>query len=71
VKSHLKLASAVTIELWAEAEGPPAAGDAFAVTAGCDKRVETCKARFANVVNFRGFPSMPGNEFLTKIGRKS
>lgn len=71
VKSHLKLASAVTIELWAEAEGPPAAGDAFAVTAGCDKRVETCKARFANVVNFRGFPSMPGNQFLTQVGRKS
>lgn len=71
VKSHLKLASAVTIELWAEAEGPPAAGDTFAVTAGCDKRVETCKARFANVVNFRGFPSMPGNQFLTQVGRKS
>jgi uncharacterized phage protein (TIGR02218 family) len=71
VKSHLKLASAVMIELWADAEGPPAAGDAFAVTAGCDKRIETCKARFANVVNFRGFPSMPGNQFLTQVGRKS
>jgi len=71
VKSHLKLASAVMIELWAVAEGPPAAGDAFAVTAGCDKRIETCKARFANVVNFRGFPSMPGNQFLTQVGRKS
>lgn len=71
VKSHVKLASAAAIELWAEAEGPPAVGDAFSVTAGCDKRVETCKARFANVVNFRGFPSMPGNQFLTQVARKS
>ena len=69
VKSHAKLAAAVEIELWADAEGPPAIGDAFIVTAGCDKRFETCKARFANTINFRGFPSIPGNEFLTQIGR--
>jgi uncharacterized phage protein (TIGR02218 family) len=70
VKSHVKLATAVIIELWAEAEGPPAAGDMFVVTAGCDKRFETCKARFANTINFRGFPAMPGNQFLTRVGRK-
>lgn len=71
VKSHLKLATAVTIELWAEAEGPPSVGDAFTVTAGCDKRIETCKARFSNAINFRGFPAMPGNQFLTQVGRRS
>ncbi len=70
IKSHSKIASTVTIELWAEAEGPPAPGDAFVVTAGCDKRFETCKARFANGVNFRGFPALPGNQFLTQVGRK-
>ena len=69
VKSHVRLASLSTIELWTEAEGPPAAGDEFAITAGCDKRIETCKARFSNAVNFRGFPSMPGNQFLTQVGR--
>jgi uncharacterized phage protein (TIGR02218 family) len=69
VKAHTKLATAVEIELWAEAEGPPVAGDTFVVTAGCDKRLETCKSRFANTMNFRGFPSIPGNQFLTKIGR--
>ncbi len=69
VKSHTKLATSVEMELWAEAEDPPASGDAFVVTAGCDKRFETCKSRFANTINFRGFPSIPGNQFLTKIGR--
>ena len=71
VKSHMKLGAVDAIELWVDAEGPPAAGDAFAVTAGCDKRVETCRARFANVINFRGFPSMPGNKFLMQVGRRS
>lgn len=71
VKSHTKLAGSDSIELWVDAEGPPAAGDTFAVTAGCDKRIETCKVRFSNTINFRGFPSMPGNKFLTQVGRRS
>lgn len=35
-------------------------GDAFQVFVGCDRRLETCRDRFANVLNFRGFPHMPG-----------
>lgn len=32
--------------------------------AGCDKRFETCRTVFANAMNFRGFPDMPGDDFL-------
>lgn len=39
-------------------------GAALVVYAGCDKRMETCRAKFANTVNFRGFPHMPGNDAL-------
>jgi len=70
VKAHAKVAGVVSIELWSAAEGPPVAGDAFNVTAGCDKRFETCRARFANAVNFRGFPHMPGNDFVAHVARK-
>jgi uncharacterized phage protein (TIGR02218 family) len=70
VKAHTNVGGIVTVELWAEAEGPPVIGNTFTVTAGCDKRFATCKTRFANSVNFRGFPSMPGNAFMTKVGRK-
>ena len=38
--------------------------DPFTVTAGCDKRFETCRDRFANSINFRGFPHIPGNDFV-------
>ncbi len=37
-------------------------GDAFRIYPGCDKRFETCKARFANVLNFRGEPYVPGTD---------
>ncbi len=30
----------------------------------CDQRFETCKSRFGNAENFRGFPHMPGNDFI-------
>ena len=34
-------------------------GDAFTVRAGCDKRIETCGAKFANTPSFRGFRIFP------------
>mgnify|MGYP001126787711 CR=1 FL=1 len=36
------------------------------VTAGCDKRFQTCVTRFANAANFRGFPHIPGNDFVVR-----
>lgn len=44
------------------AEPMPQPGDSFTVVAGCDKQFATCKAKFANPVNFRGFPHLPGND---------
>lgn len=71
VKRHGVAAGVATVELWQELPAPPAAGDAFQVTAGCDKHLSTCRDRFANVVNFRGFPHMPGNDFVTSYVRRS
>lgn len=39
-------------------------GDRFEVTAGCDKRFATCKAKFSNTDNFRGFPHLPGMDAI-------
>lgn len=44
-------------------------GDAFEVTAGCDKRFATCRDRFANAANFRGFPFIPAPEFVLTYAR--
>ncbi len=39
-----------------------AVGDTFTAVPGCRKRrTEDCKTKFSNVINFRGFPDVPGN----------
>lgn len=52
VKNH----SANTIDLYLPTAFLVNSGDAFSITAGCDKTMATCKARFNNVNNFGGFP---------------
>jgi uncharacterized phage protein (TIGR02218 family) len=66
VKGHRLVDDAVVIDLWQAMPEPLAEGDSFIVTAGCDKRFATCRDRFDNVVNFRGFPHIPGNDFVTR-----
>jgi uncharacterized phage protein (TIGR02218 family) len=65
VKSH-RSTGAVTLDLWQAMPEPIAPGDTFTVTAGCDKRFATCHDRFNNIVNFRGFPHIPGNDFVVR-----
>ena len=64
VKLHQASVGAVRITLWQAMAEAIASGDAFQVTAGCDKRFSSCRERFGNAVNFRGFPHIPGNDFL-------
>jgi uncharacterized phage protein (TIGR02218 family) len=66
VKRHRVEGDAVTVELWQAMAMAVAPGDTFVVTAGCDKRFATCRDRFDNVLNFRGFPHIPGNDFLMR-----
>ena len=32
--------------------------------AGCDKQAPTCRLKFNNFLNFRGFPDIPGEDWL-------
>lgn len=66
VKRHRREAGTAAIELWQALPEPLATGNSFVVTAGCDKRFATCKNRFNNAVNFRGFPHIPGNDFVVR-----
>lgn len=51
------------LRLWLPLSLPPEPGDPVTVTAGCDRSFSTCREKFANAVNFRGFPHMPGADF--------
>lgn len=65
VKNDRLLSSNVrTIELWQSLGIEPLPGDIVRVEAGCDKREETCRLKFGNLLNFRGFPDIPGEDWL-------
>lgn len=62
VKSHLAAGGEAMIELWLSPPLAAAPGDGFVVTAGCDRTAAGCAAKFGNLLNFRGFPHMPGDD---------
>jgi uncharacterized phage protein (TIGR02218 family) len=47
-----------------------AEGEALVLTAGCDRRFATCVERFGNAANFRGFPHIPGSDFVLRYPRE-
>ena len=47
------------------------AGDLLRLEAGCDKRAETCREKFGNFLNFRGFPHIPGEDWLASYPVRS
>lgn len=51
-----------TIRLFVPMPRPIVVGDQIVLVAGCDKTPETCNAKFANILNFRGEPHIPGND---------
>lgn len=52
------------VEVWQAFRAPLNVGDMVRLEAGCDKRFETCRTKFANTVNFQGFPDIPGDDWL-------
>ncbi len=64
IDAHVKNADGTAeLSLWLPSERDIAVGEAFSVTAGCDKAFATCRQKFGNQLNFRGFPHVPGSDF--------
>lgn len=69
VVTHERLGGADVLGLGSAVGDWVEEGDALVLTAGCDRRFATCRERFANAVNFRGFPHIPGNDFVLRYPR--
>jgi len=52
------------ISLWDSLRASLAPGDRVRLEVGCDKQAGTCRLKFANFLNFRGFPDIPGEDWL-------
>lgn len=67
IKVHRAISGTDEFDLWQRAPQAIKVGDGFRVTVGCDKTHGMCRRRFKNVANFRGFPHMPGNDFIIRM----
>lgn len=47
------------VELLIPMPRPLLVGNAYRMTAGCDRSVATCRDKFNNILNFQGFPDIP------------
>ena len=52
------------VTLWVDFDLSPEVGDLIRFEAGCDKLSETCRNKFANFLNFRGFPNIPSSDWV-------
>jgi len=59
------------VDLWTQTGILPAPGDRVTLVAGCDKAAETCRLKFNNYLNFRGFPHLPQEDWLMAPGKES
>jgi uncharacterized phage protein (TIGR02218 family) len=70
IMSHTRMNNLDVISLWNPPSVALVQGSAVRLQMGCDKRFSTCRDRFFNAQNFRGFPHIPGNDFLLSYARQ-
>ncbi len=63
IKRDHQAEGARLIELWHPLRADLAQGDGLRLVAGCDKRMNTCRFKFNNLLNFQGFPDIPGDDW--------
>lgn len=66
VMRHGASGGIVTVGLYEQPVLGIAVGDTFSIRAGCDKLSATCRTKFSNLTNFRGFPTIPGDETVIR-----
>jgi len=59
------------IELWESIRAPIVTGDMVRISAGYDLRPETSRLKFHNFINYRGFPHIPGEDWLMSYPSKN
>jgi uncharacterized phage protein (TIGR02218 family) len=67
IDARIVAATATTVTLFEPLPFALEPGARIELREGCDKSLATCAIRFANAVNFRGEPHVPGGDVLTRF----
>jgi len=70
VKTDRRIKAGREVKLWSAIGGGLAEGDRVRLLAGCDKRMETCRLKFNNLLNFQGFPDIPGEDWVVAVPKQ-
>ena len=65
IKSDRLNSTGRLVDLWHAPGAALAVGDTVQLQAGCDRMAQTCRGKFANFLNFQGFPHIPGEDWLS------
>lgn len=71
IKNDRQIGAGRMLELWQALGADIRPGDQLRLEAGCDRRMEVCRVKFNNISNFRGFPHVPGEDWLTSFPSSS
>ncbi|WP_062208207.1 DUF2163 domain-containing protein [Aureimonas sp. AU12] len=63
-------AGTLRIALGRPTDVSPDVGSAVRLKVGCDRSFRTCRERFANSANFRGFPHLPGSDAALGVAKR-
>lgn len=66
-KAEVRTLTSGTMTLYLPASEDLTVGDAFSVSAGCDKTTTMCKGRYDNILNNRSFPFIPGADAVNRV----
>lgn len=71
IKSDEMVGDDRVLTLWEPLRADIQTDDQIRITPGCDKTSTTCRVKFDNIVNFQGFPFIPGEDWLTAFPTKA
>ena len=71
VKRDTTTATDRSIELWEPIRAVLQPGDMVRLTAGCDKRLQTCRDKFSNIRNFQGYPDIPSEDWMVAVPKRT
>lgn len=65
VKTYVNDGGTATVALWDQAVSDIQVGDTFTLVASWPRTADEHKERYGNLIDFRGFPHMPGKDIIT------